>query len=165
MAQWGIWDIIGLMIIVIPSIFLTAYLFPKRSIKNFYIDTEQGVVNQRYPKVAVVKMTNHTNQPIYIISEGFDFRSSIKPSPYGAKDATTGIYEIKFEGREKGVLSEIDTLIRPGQIISTWIPLNSNHSEEEINKALKEKKIGVLKLKCLRITDKRQTFVTLKLKI
>ncbi len=165
MAQWDIWGIIGILITAIPSVFLIAYLFPRRRIKNFYIDTKRGVANQSYPKVVFARLTNHTNQPLYIISEGFEFGSSVRPSPNGAKDATTGVYEIKFEGRVDNILSEIDTLIRPNQIINTWIPVDPSHSDREIDEALDKREIGVLRLKCLKLTDKRQAFISLKLRI
>jgi hypothetical protein len=165
MADWDIWGIVGLVISTIPSIFLIIYLFPRRRINNFYIDTKRDSINQGYPKVVRVTLTNHTNQPLYVLSEGFRFGTSIRPSPLGAKDAATGVYEIKFEGRIDNVLSEIDTLVRPNQLISTWIPVDPSHSDQEIDEALKKKEIGVLELKCLKLTDKRQPFIPLRLKV
>jgi hypothetical protein len=165
MADWDVWGIVGILITIVPSVFLIVYLFPWRRIKNLYIDTKRDSINVSYPEVIRVTLANHTNQPLYIVSEGFSFGSSIRPSPNGAKDAETGVYEIKFEGRVAGILSEIDTLVRPNQIISTWIPVDSSHSDQEIDEALKKKVIGVLELKCLKLIGKRQTFITLKLKI
>lgn len=165
MADWDIWGIVGILITIVPSIFLIGYLFPWRRINNLYIDVKRGSINAGYPKVILVTLTNHTNQPLYIVSEGFRFGSFIRPSPNGAKDATTGVYEIKFEGRAVMILSEIDTLVRPNQIISTWIPVDPSHSDQEIDAALNKKVIGVLGLKCLKLLGKRQAFIALKLKI
>ena len=113
MADWGVWDIIGLVIALIPSVLVLIYLFPRKRIEDFYIDTKISSINPTYSKVVVVELRNHTNDPMYLISQGFKFEDTIEPSPHGAKDAATGVYEIKFEGRQKGILSEIDTLVRP----------------------------------------------------
>lgn len=137
----------------------------KKRIKNFYIDTRLGEINENYSNVVIINLRNHTNQSIYVISEGFKFRNKVQPSPNGAKDATSDVYEVKFEGREKHTLTEIDALIRPNQCVNTWIPIDPNNSEEEIRKALKDKELGVLTLKCLKIAGNRQVFVTLRLKI
>jgi len=105
-----------------------------------YIDTKMGTVpNTVYSKVIVVELRNHTNEPIYVLSQGFSFGPSIRPSPHGAKNAATGVYEIKFEGREKGCLSDIDMLIRPNQIVTTWIPIDPNQSDESLSEALSTK--------------------------
>lgn len=165
MADWDIWGVLGILITIVPAVFLIGYLFPWRRINNLYIDTKRSSASAGYSKIILVTLTNHTNQPLYIISEGFRFGSSIRPSPNGAKDAATGVYEIKFEGRVVRILSEIDTLVRPNQIISTWIPVDPNHLDQEIDEALEKKVIGVLKLKCLKLIDKRQAFITLELKI
>lgn len=38
MAQFGIWDIIGLFIALIPLFLLIKYFFPRKNIENLYID-------------------------------------------------------------------------------------------------------------------------------
>lgn len=165
MADWGIWDIIGLLGALIPTAILFAYLFPRRATKNLYIDTKRGSVNQTYPKVIVIEFHNHTNEPLYIISDGFTFGTSLKPSPYGAKDAATGVYEVKFEGRQNGILSEIDTIIRPNQIISTWIPLDPSQLDSVIDTVLGEKRIGSLRLRCQFISERRNLLVRLNIPV
>lgn len=165
MATWAIWDIVGLVITLFPVIFLIIYLFPRKQIKNLYIDTKLSSANPPYNKVILIELRNHTNTPIYLLSEGFKFGSQIKPSPFGAKDVNTGTYEIKFEGRKEGSLTEIDTLIRPNQTISTWVPLDNTESDQDIEVAIKSKSIGILALKALRIQTGRDNFVLLKIKV
>jgi hypothetical protein len=165
MATWAIWDIAGLFMTLFPVIFLIIYLFPRRQIKNLYIDAVLNSANPPYNKVILIELRNHTNTPIYLLSEGFKFGSKIKPSPFGAKNANTGIYEIKFEGRKEGKLTEIDTLIRPNQTISTWIPLDDDEPNEKIKEAITSRSIGILMLKALRVQTGRDAFVSLKIKV
>ncbi len=154
MAQWGIWDILGLLIALIPSVLVLIYLFPRKAVDNLYIDTKIISVNSTYPKVVAVELRNHKNEPLYILAQGFEFGSSIRPSPHGAKDAATGVYEIKFEGREPGLLSEIDTLVRPNQIITTWIPIDPQQSDQSLLDALRNRTVGHLRLKLQRISSR-----------
>lgn len=165
MADWAIWDIIGLILVFIPSIFLLIYLFPRKQIKNLYIDAFPDQINNRYKKVIRIMLTNHTNIPIYLFSEGFTFSGSVTPSPYGAKNHNTEEYEAKFEGRIPNELSEIDTLIRPNQKISTWVPVSNEETNDNICNALKNKNVGFLKLKALKIKNGRDPFVSLTIKI
>jgi len=165
MATWGIWDIIGLIVALIPSVLVIIYLFPRKTIENFYIDTKITSVNPTYPKVVVVELRNHTNDPIYIIAQGFSFGNIIQPSPHGAKDAATGVYEIKFEGRQSGILSEIDTLVRPNQVISTWIPVEPSVSNQSLSDALKKRSVGILRLKCQLISSRPHRFMKLKIHV
>jgi hypothetical protein len=165
MADWGIWDIIGLLITLFPVIFLIIYLFPRKQIKNLYIDTKLSSSKPPYNKIILIELRNHTNTPIYLLSEGFKFGSKIKPSPFGGKNVNTDTYEIKFDGRVAGMLTEIDTLIRPNQTISTWVPINDNETDKNIEEALTSKSIGILKLRALKIQTGRDDFVSLKIKV
>lgn len=166
MADWGVWDIIGLIVALIPSVLVVIYLFPRKRIRNLYIDTK--IVeswNPTYPKVVSVEIRNHTNDPIYIISQGFTFGDTIQPSPRGAKDAATGVYEIKFEGRQTGVLSDIDSLVRPNQVISTWIPVDPSVSNQLLSDALRNRSVGILRLKCQLISSRPYRFTKLKIPV
>lgn len=166
MAEWGVWDIIGLFVALVPAVLVFIYLFPRKAIDNLYIDTKIGSVpNTVYSKIILVELRNHTNEPIYILSLGFSFGSAIYPSPHGAKNAATGVYEIKFEGRENGRLSEIDTLIRPNQVVITWIPVDPNQSDESLSKALSNRTVGYLRLKMQKISSRPHPFTTLKIPV
>jgi hypothetical protein len=166
MAEWGVWDMIGLFVALVPAALVLIYLFPRKAIDNLYIDTKIGSVpNTVYSKVIVVELRNHTNEPIYVLSQGFVFGSIIRPSPYGAKNAATGVYEIKFEGRDAGRLSDIDTLIRPTQIITTWIPVDPNQSDELLSEALTNRNAGHLRLKMQKISSRPHPFTTLKIPV
>ena len=167
MAEWGVWDIIGLFVAVVPAVLVFVYIFPRKAIDNLYIDTKIALVpkNTVYPKVMVVELRNHTNEPIYVLSQGFTFGSIVRPSPHGAKNAATGVYEIKFEGRESGCLSEIDTLIRPNQVITPWIPVDPNQSDGSLSGALNNRSVGYLRLKMQKISSRPHPFATLKIPV
>ena len=165
MAHWGIWDMIGIAIALIPSILVLVYLFPRRGIENFNIDTKLATVNDVYRRVIGVELRNHTNDPIYVLSLGFTFGDAVRPSPHGKKDAATGTYEIKFQGRVEGQLSEIDTLVRPNQVVTTWIPVADDQTDEDLKRALSNRKVGVLRLRTQRIASRPHPFSTLKIPI
>ena len=165
MAEWGLWDIIGLLAVIAPTLIVICYLFPRKSITNFYIDTVKDYINKDYPKVIRIKLRNHTNEPIYVLSEGFQFGNVIAASPYAAKDVTTGVCEVKFVGRQPGDLSEIDTIVRPNEEVSTWVPVDPSHSDQDIDSALKERQVGKLRLKCQRVSDRRHSPVRLRVRV
>jgi hypothetical protein len=166
MAEWAVWDIIGLFVAAVPAVLVFVYLFPRKAIDNLYIDTNlASVPNTVYSKVIVVELRNHTNEPLYVLSLGFTFGPAVRPSPYGAKNAATGVFEIKFEGREGGRLSEIDTLIRPNQVITTWIPVDPSQTDESLSEALSKRSVGYLRLKLQKISSRPHPFTTLKIPV
>jgi hypothetical protein len=166
MAEWGVWDIIGLFVALVPAVLIFVYLFPRKAIDNLYIDTKiASIPNTVYSRVIVVELRNHTNEPIYVLSQGFKFGWAVRPSPHGAKNSATGVYEIKFEGREKGRLSEIDTLVRPNQIVTTWIPVDTSQSEDSLSEALRTRKVGYLRLKMQKISSRPHPFTTLEIPV
>jgi hypothetical protein len=165
MAEWGVWDILGLIIALVHSVLVLIYLFPRKAIDNLYVDTKVATVNQTYPNVVGVELRNHTNEPLYVLSQGFVFGPVICPSPHGAKDAATGVYEIKFEGRQQGFLSEIDALVRPNQVIKTWIPVHPDHSPESIANALTDHRVGHLRLKVQKISTRPHPLTSLKIPV
>ena len=166
MAEWGVWDIIGLFVALVPTVLVLVYLFPRKAIDNLYIDTKIGSVpNTVYSKVIRVELRNHTNEPIYVLSQGFIFGTTVRPSPHGSKNAATGVYEIKFEGRENGCLSEIDTLVRPNQIVTTWIPVDPNQSDKSLSKTLQNRDVGTLRLKMQKVSSRPHPFATLKIPV
>jgi hypothetical protein len=63
MARWGVWDILGLLVALVPSVLVLVYLFPRKAIQNFYIDTKiaSHPDNQTYPKVMAVAHENAQN--------------------------------------------------------------------------------------------------------
>jgi hypothetical protein len=165
MAESGAWDILGLLVALVPSVLVLIYLFPRKAIDNLYVDTKVAVGNETYPRVIVVELRNHTNEPLYVLSQGFVFAHAIRPSPQGAKDSATGVYEIKFEGRNQGFLSEIDVLIRPNQVIKTWIPIHPDHSLQAVADALACHRVGLLRLKVQRISTRPHPFTSLKIPV
>jgi len=165
MADWGIWDITGLLLLMVPIIFVLCYLFPRKAIKNFYIDTRRGSINAGYPKVVRLILRNLTNEPIYVLSEGFKFKSTISASPNAAKNAATNVCEVKFEGRQHYSLTEIDTLVRPSQEVCTWVPVDPSHSDEEIDAAIQTRNVGVLRLRCKRLSGRRDAAIRMRIPV
>jgi hypothetical protein len=150
MADWGIWDIIQTLIAIAGGIAVLFYLFPRRSIENFYINATRGSEAPPYTKVIRIEMQNLTNEPLYVLSRGFRFGNVIHPSPLAAIDHATQTCEVKFPGPQPGNLTEIDTLVRHGQPVSTWVPVDPNHADDIIDAALQNRSVGTLRLTCRR---------------
>jgi hypothetical protein len=129
MADWGIWDVIQTAIAIGGGFAILFYLFPRRSIENLYIDATRVVGDPPYPKVIRIEMRNLTNEPLYVLSRGFRFGDVIHSSPLAAIDHATQTCEVKFPGSQ-GHLTEIDTLVRHGQPVSTWVPVDPNHADD-----------------------------------
>ena len=155
MAKWAIWDMIAVAIAILPFFAVVWYLWPKKSMPDVYIDAiAQNGPNEVYPRVIQIKIRNHSNNAVYIQSLGFQFAGTIGPNPEGAKDHNTGLYEVKFEGQTQEQLSDIDTLVRAKQEIQTWIPVDPSITNFDLAKAIKQKEVGSLKLKCMIISSK-----------
>jgi hypothetical protein len=159
-------DFIRLLITLSPWVLVLYYLFPRKAIDNLYIDTKlSSTTSTDYPKVILVQLKNHTNTPIYVLSQGFTFGSIVHPSPNGAKNASTEVYEIKFHRSENRQLTEIDTLIRPNEAIQTMILVDPNQSDELLSKALTDRNVGQLRLKVQKISSRPHPFTTLKVPV
>jgi len=164
MVEWGVWDIISFCFTLVPLALIVFYLFPRNSVTNFYVHSRLALHDQ-FSKVVAVQLTNHTNAPLYVLSEGFKFGSAIRPFPDAAKDSATDVYEVKFAGRQPGVLSEIDVLVRPNEAVATWIPVHPDEPPESIQKSLDQHQVGHLRLKVQRVSTRPHPFTRLTIKI
>jgi hypothetical protein len=164
MVEWGVWDITSFCFTLVPLALIIIYLFPRKGVTNFYIDA-QVTSHEQFSRVIAVRLTNHTNTPLYVLSEGFKFGSTIRPSPHAAKDAATARYEIKFEGRQRGVLSDIDVLVRPNEAVSTLIPLHPDERPESVQKSIDQHQVGYLFLRVQQISTRPHPFTRLTIKI
>jgi hypothetical protein len=95
-------------------------------------------------------MQNLTNEPLYVLSRGFRFGDVIHASPHAAIDHATHTCEVKFPGPQPDSLTEIDTLVRLGQPVFTWVPADPNHADDVIDTALQNRTVGILRLTCRR---------------
>jgi hypothetical protein len=164
MAEYGVWEIISLIVALFPSILVLIYLFPRKSVKNLYVDNVTvEAPTEQFPKHVDIRLRNHTNTPLYVLSEGFKFGKAIRPFPGGAKDVATGLYEVKFEGRQRGILSEIDVLVRPNETVWTYMPVDPDHSKESIDEALRKRQLGTLNLKVKKISTRPHPFTSFKI--
>ena len=85
-----------------------------------------------------------------MLSRGFRFGNVIHPSPLAAIDHFTQTCEVKFPGPQPGNLTEIDTLVRHGQPVSTWVPVDPNDADDTIDAALRNRSVGTLRVTCRR---------------
>jgi len=150
MNDWGVWDVIQIVLLLIGGVVALFYLFPRKSIQNFYINATRDAASPPYTKVINIEMRNLTNEPLYVLSRGFRFGDIIHAFPLAAIDHYTQTCEVKFSGPQPGILTEIDTLVRHGQPVSTWVPVDPNHADDIIDQALQNRRVGTLRLTCRR---------------
>jgi hypothetical protein len=112
-----------------------------------------------------IKTRSHTNEPIYLLSEGFHFGNKLRASPSAAQNVSTRNYEIKFSGQASGVLAEIDVLVRPRDIVKTFIPVDPSHTDAEIEDAIRDQSVGTLRLKCGRISRRSHALIPLRVRV
>jgi hypothetical protein len=165
MNDWGIWDVIQIALVMVGGLVALFYLFPRRSIENFYINAIRDAGHPPYTKVIRIEMRNLTNEPLYVLSRGFRFGDVIHASPLAAIDHYTQTCEVKFPGPNPGNLTEIDTLVRHGQPVSTWVPVDPNHADDIIDEALQNRRVGTLRLTCRRQSGRTSAVRTLNIPV
>jgi len=90
--------------------------------------------------------------------EGYKVARDIRPDPKATRDSTSGLLEIKFvenpsQGDAPPTLN-VDSIIRHGENKQVWVPLDPDQSDDVLEKALKEGRIGKLKAEILWFADK-----------
>lgn len=90
--------------------------------------------------------------------EGYELPKGIRADPKATRDSTSGLIEIKFienAPQQNGVPTlNVDSIIRHGENKQVWVPLDPNHSDQELNAALVTGRIGSLKAEILWFSDK-----------
>jgi len=56
-------------------------------------------------------------------------------------------------------------LLWPGQEVSTWVPVDPAHSDQEIDSAIENRSVGTLRLKCQKVTGRREAPMRMKIPV
>lgn len=111
-----------------------------------------------YPCKLWIDFRNWTNMTLLMRIEGYEVARDIQPDPKAARDSTSGLLEIKFienpSQRNDSLTLNVDAIIRHGENKKVWVPLDPKQSDDTLEKALKEGKIGKLKGEILWFADK-----------
>ncbi len=161
----GIWGMINTSIVIGGAILGILFLFlRKKRVRdlNFYITWIRNPDN-RFPLVLHFEIRNLSQHMIVINSPYFKF-GKLKPGPYAHCDSVSGEYEIKFKRDESQLDSEIACLLRHRDIVSSYVPLDENQTDEDLVRLNELKKIGKLFCNIILLTRKSQ-IIRFKLKV
>lgn len=147
--NYGIWGILQFVILGISFfIGLKFIYFPRRRIRNLNFHTSM-VRNPRhaYPLYILLELRNFTGRSVVLSSPFFRYKS-LRPSKNAHGDTLSGEYEIHFPGANGKELTEVEYLLRNKESIHTVIPLDAEHTDEEVETLHKRKRIGTITMMC-----------------
>ena len=134
----GIWELANFAVITISAIIgFSLVLFPKRRVRhlNFFVKGHRDETN--YPHRIYLEIRNYTGRSV-VISSPFYRYLGLRPDPNARGDSPSGDYELKFPHPTEDQLTEVEYLIRNKERVSTWIPIDPTHSDEEVARAIQQ---------------------------
>lgn len=153
--QHGLWDCISttlqILAIVAGVIFLA---WAKRRVRNLNFFFRPLRRQGNYPFVIVIEIRNYTGRTVVISNPYFNY-DSLRPDANARGDSASGDYEIKFP-RHLGAngLDQVEFMLRHGETVSTWIPLDPQHSDQEVENAMQSQTVGKIKCMCTWLLEK-----------
>lgn len=110
----------------------------RSAIKQKSIFSQQLIFNPRvgssgqdYPLKLMIYIHNSTSVPVVITSRSFKIGSAIRPHPRArGGNRSKGEYEIRFPDPETNNLAKVDYFLRASEGVTTWIPIDPNHTDE-----------------------------------
>jgi len=154
--QYGLWEFISTLVLLVSSVLgFGIYFWAKRRVRNlnFFFRPVRNQIDG-YPLVVNIEIRNFTGRTVVISNPFFRFRS-IRPDPNSRCDSPSGDHEIKFPRHAKApVLDQVEYMLRHGETVGTWAPLDPKHSDKEVNDALAERRVGTMHCTCVWLCDR-----------
>lgn len=151
----GIWDLTSVVILLISAIAgFALVLVAKRRVRNlnfFFRPRRDWVPN--YSSVIQVEIRNFTGRTV-VISNPYFRHAKLRPDGEARGDSASGDYEIKFP-RHLGAreLDQVEFMLRHGETVSTWVPIDPDHSDEEVATAMRRSRAGKIRCTCTWLFD------------
>lgn len=143
--EYGIWGVAQFAILGVSFIIgLKLIYFPRRRIRN--LNFKITFVRNRqhtYPSHIHLEFRNYTGRTVVLSSPFFRYRK-LRPPQHAHGDTLSGEYEIKFPGASGKELTEVEYLLRNKESVHTVIPIDSAHTDEEVNTMHDKRRIGTL---------------------
>lgn len=158
---WGMLSAILLAITIISGWFVLVRA--KKKVRNLNFFTSPIRDQQNYPLRITVEIRNYTGRSVVISSPYFRYKQ-LRPDEKARGDTPTGDYEIKFPGLDGQMLEEVEYLLRAKESVSTWIPLDPKHNDQEVREAVEKNNVGYLYCVCTWL-DERPKIHKLRRKI
>jgi hypothetical protein len=135
--EHALWEMISVLLLVFGGALTWVFLFwPKRRVRNlnFFITRERDESN--YPLKLNVEIRNFTGRNL-LISGAYFVYAGLRCDPKARGDSPSGEHEIKFPPNPAGgMLSEVEYLLRHKEFVSTWIPIDPKHTNDEVDAAI-----------------------------
>ena len=140
------------------SAWLAFVLKTHRRIRHLNVNCFLARDDSNYPCKLYIEFKNWTNRTLLLKLEGFEVGYGIQPDPNATRDSTSGLLEIKFieqspQGGQIPIVMNIDAIIRHAESRMVWVPLDIKQNQTNLDSALREGTIGVLKAEILWFDD------------
>ena len=153
-ADYAIWDLLNTIIIFISAVLGFSVIFwTRKRVRNLNFFTHRRRDNSSYPLKVYIEIRNYTGRSVVISSPYYKY-GDLRPDPNARGDSPSGDYEMKFPDTTQQELREVDYLIRNGENVSTWIPIDQQHTDQEVDEAIRNRRVAILYCMCTWLEEK-----------
>ena len=151
LAAYDLWSFASLILLILGSVvgYLKFYR-PHKRINNFLVWFHcERAEGWNFPLRVLVQFTNHTGNSIHISSASFKCKT-LRPDPDSSVDSSTGKIPLKFpkslilKGKEEVVLADFEYDLKVDDVVHSYAPIDPMHTNEEVEQAFREGKVGTL---------------------
>jgi len=153
-ADYALWDMSSTIILFVSAVIgFTVLFWAKRRVRNLNFFTQRRRDNSNYPLKVYIEIRNYTGRSVVISSPYYRYKD-LRPDPKARGDSPSGDYELKFPDIAQQELKEVEYLIRHRENVSTWIPIDPEHTDAEIDEAIRRRKVATLYCMCTWLEEK-----------
>jgi hypothetical protein len=152
-AEHSLWEMLNTAILLAVSATGVIFFWAKRRVRNLNFFTRCVRDQSEYPLKIYLELRNYTGRSV-VISSPFFVCTRLRPDPNARGDSPSGKLEIKFPDRSNTLLTEVEYLLRHRENVSTWMPIDPAHSNEEVNEAIKRRHVGKFHCMCTWLQEK-----------
>ena len=153
-ADYALWDLLSTLILFLSAVIgFTVLFWTKRRVRNLNFFTQRRRDETNYPLKVYIEIRNYTGRSV-VISYPFYRYKDLRADPNARGDSPSGDYELKFPDVSQRELREVEYLIRHGENVSTWIPVDPNHTDGEIDEAIRRRRVATLYCRCTWLEEK-----------
>jgi hypothetical protein len=153
-AEHGLWDMIGTIVLVASALIgFTVLFWAKRRVRNLNFFIRRLRDDSNYPLKVYLEIRNYTGRSV-VISVPYFMYAQLRPDPNARGDSPSREYEIKFPDPRNDTLSEVEYLLRHRESVSTWVPIDPTHTDQQVDAAIEQRRVGKLHCMCTWLQDK-----------
>lgn len=105
-----------------------------------------------YPLKLMIHIRNRTGIDVVLTSHYFKIGSTVRPHPNASGSPARGEFEVKFPDTQ-GHLSLFKYLLPAGDSVSTWMPIDPSHTNDELQAAISNASCGTWRYECQWLTE------------